>query len=106
MKRVLGTVFVGIAISTMAACSPTPASPVTVASKEHEAGEWETKKVRTCTGWKARKPHTDANCSKWNDTTVKEWDDEDYVLHLSDGREVEVSAEEFGNWQEGQTYNG
>jgi hypothetical protein len=109
MKRVLETVLVGLALgSSLVACVPAgdPPTPVTIVSKEIEPAEMESKKVKDCKGWKARKPHTDANCSNWGTKTVTEWDDQDFVLHLSDGREVDVSEEDYNKWQEGQTYNG
>jgi hypothetical protein len=108
MKRVLGTVLVGLILSAgLVACGASePAQPVTVTSKEVEPAEMETKKVKDCKGYKTGKPKTSANCSRWGTKDVKEWDDQDYVLHLSDGSEVDVSVEEYERWQVGQTYNG
>lgn len=115
MKRVLGTILVGLALSpALAACSNhseplrpiPPRSTTTVVSKEIEPGEWETKKVRTCKGYKAGKPKTNANCSRWGTDVKKEWDDEDYVLHLSDGHEVDVTKIIYDYNHEGQPFHG
>lgn len=111
MKRVLGTILVGLALSpALAACNndpqPTPRTVTTVVSKEIEPGEWETNKVKACKGYKAGKPKTNANCSRWGTDVKKEWDDEDYVLHLSDGHEVDVNKVVYDYNHEGQPFHG
>ena len=85
MKKIMLTV---AAVAVLAGCGGlgTNMNPGAVASREIEPGEFETKKSKTCVQYK------NGTCKRYITTSRQVWDDEDFEIVLTDGREFELSG--------------
>jgi hypothetical protein len=103
MKKTI-TVLAIASVIALTGCGSNNQSPAdqgprqgVILEKEHERGEWESKKKCTKTVNGVCKSHS----------TKREWDDDDYSFLLKEGdREnwVEVDEDDFNEFEEGETY--